>query len=267
MTRGTLAGRIVLGLSVAPFMRAQAPAFEVTSVRPLNAGERVSTIVSCSPSGRFVSGGPLRQILFWAYNIKPFQLVGDPDWDPKMMVDNKGLYGIEAKASGPVTEDVCKLMVQALLAERFKMVAHREQMETSVFALMVGKNGLKTQKASESDTASGINVIINGNPLGVAVGASKDGRPRGWSMEFLADFLGIAQLGRPIVDRTGLEGLYKINLNFSISYPANPNYEPPPGAGPDIRTALQEQMGLRLESTKAPIEMVVIDHIEKPDAN
>jgi uncharacterized protein (TIGR03435 family) len=56
-------------------------------------------------------------------------------------------------------------------------------------------------------------------------------------------------------------------LNFSISYPTIPNFEPPPGAGPDIRTALEEQMGLRLESTKAPIEMLIIDHIEKPDAN
>jgi uncharacterized protein (TIGR03435 family) len=266
MIRATLAGWIVAGFGIAPAIQAQAPVFEVTSVRPRSPGDHFNDF-GCSPSGRFVSGGPLREVLLWAYTIKPYQLVGLPDWDPRIMYDEKGLYAIEAKASSPVTEDVCKLMVQMLLADRYKMVTHREQRETAVFALMAGKNGLKAEKASASGTTPGIHVIINGNPLGVAAGASKDDRPRGWSMEFLADFLGIAQLGRPVVDRTGVEGLYKINLNFSVSYPANPNYEPPPGAGPDIRTALQEQMGLRLESTKAPIEMVVIDHIEKPDAN
>jgi uncharacterized protein (TIGR03435 family) len=85
-------------------------------------------------------------------------------------------------------------------------------------------------------------------------------------MNDLADFLAGA-VDRPVLERTGLEGLYRVTLNFSQSPRGALDSEPPPGAGPDIRTALEEQMGLRLESTKASIEMVIIDHIEKPSAN
>jgi uncharacterized protein (TIGR03435 family) len=70
-----------------------------------------------------------------------------------------------------------------------------------------------------------------------------------------------------VVNRTNLDGLYRISLNFSVVFPQQPDFVPPQGSGPDIKTALEEQMGLTLESTKAPIEMLVIDHMEKPDAN
>jgi uncharacterized protein (TIGR03435 family) len=183
------------------------------------------------------------------------------------MYDNTGLYAIEAKAAAPVTEEVCKLMVRRLLADRFKMVTHRESREIAVYALVVAKKGLKTHRAPDDDIIPGIRFTVNGNPLGVAVGATKNDRPPGWSMDRLVDMLAMAQLGRPLVDRTGLEGLYKIDLNFSTSFPQQPGYVPPPGTGPDIKTALEEQMGLTLEPAKAPIEMLIIDHMEKPDAN
>jgi uncharacterized protein (TIGR03435 family) len=243
------------------------PAFEVASVKPRKNGDGFNAF-GCSPNGRFVSGGPLREVLLWAFAIKPYQLVGLPDWDPRMMRDTTGLYAIEGRASGPVTEDVCMFMVQSLLRDRFKMAVHHESREMPVYALVVGKKGLKTRKASDSDTTPGINVKVMGNPLGVPAGTPKDYKPpTGWSMANLADFLGIAQLGRPVIDRTGLEGLYRISLDFSISFPQQPDFVPPQGFGPDIKTALEEQMGLTLESAKAPIEMLIIDHIEKPDAN
>jgi uncharacterized protein (TIGR03435 family) len=86
-------------------------------------------------------------------------------------------------------------------------------------------------------------------------------------MANLADFLAIAQLGRPVLDRTGLEGVYRISFDFSFSFPGNPQYVPPPEAGPDVFTALQTQLGLRLEPTKASVEIVVIDHLQKPQPN
>lgn len=240
-----------------------APAFEVTSVRPRGAADHGPAVSSCS-NGRFVSLGPLRGLLLWAYNLKPYQLVGVPDWDPTVMYDNTGLYAIEAKAAGPVTEDVCKLMAQTLMKDRFKMVAHRESREMPVYALVVAKKGPKLKLASEEDS-TGNRIVMNGRPMGTPAGTPKDFKAPGWSMENLVDFLRIA-VDRPVVNRTGLDGLYRINLNFSISNP-NPNYEPPPDAGPDAKTALEEQMGLTLESAKAPVETLIIDRLEKPDAN
>jgi uncharacterized protein (TIGR03435 family) len=246
------------------FAQAQsAPAFDVASVRPRTAADHGPAMSSCS-NGHFVSLGPIRALLLWAYDLKPYQLVGVPDWDPTVMYDNSGLYAIDAKAAGSVSEAECKLMAQSLMGERFKMVAHKEQREMPVHALVVAKKGLRAKLASDSDS-TGNKIVVNGRPMGAAPGAPADFKPPGWSMERLADFLAIAD-PRPTIDRTGLDGLYRINLDFSISN-LNPNYEPPPGAGPDVKTALEEQMGLTLESTKAPVQMLIIDHMEKPDAN
>ena len=185
-----------------------------------------------------------------------------------MISGPQGLYYIEAKAPAPITEDVCKLMVQALLADRFKMAVHKEAREMPVYALVVGKNGLKTQKASESESVSGVSFVTNGKPLGVARGASKSQQqgPAGWTMDFLVDML-TAPAGRPVFNKTGLEGIYRINLSFSTSNATSADFQPPPETGPDIRTALEEQMGLKLEPMRAPVEVVVIDHFEKPSAN
>ncbi len=178
------------------------------------------------------------------------------------MARRRELYRIDAVASHPVTDAECKVMVQQLLKDRYKMIAHRELRETPVYALVVAKNGPKMAKA---DGNSGVRVLINGKPLGIPAGTPKDlEAPSGWSMDRLAVLLRNG-VDRPVFDRTGLEGLYKINLSFSRqgANPANL----PPEAGPEVMTALPEQLGLRLESVRAPIEMVVIDHIEKPDAN
>ena len=92
------------------------------------------------------------------------------------------------------------------------MIAHREPRETPVYALVVAKNGPKMAKADENP---GVRVVVNGNPLGIAAGTPKNFKgPSGWSMDRLADFLPIG-VDRPVINRTGLEGLYKINLSFS----------------------------------------------------
>ncbi len=240
-----------------------APAFEVTSVKPYQSGQIPSLELTCA-KGRFVArGSRLGPTLWWAYDIKPNQVVGSPDWVESAY--SKSFYDIEAKTSGPVTEAQCKLMVQSLLADRFKLVTHRELREVSVYALVVAKNGPKMRKVTEDDTSPGINVKVDGRPMGVPRGGAT--RPPGWSMDYLADFLAIAQLGRPIVNRTGLEGAYKISLDFSTSFPRQPDYIPPFDAGPDIRDALREQLGLRLDNAKALVPQLFIDHIEKPDAN
>ena len=235
--------------------RGQTPAFDVTSVRPRTNAEHGPMIYNCTPGGRFTNAGPMRQVILWAYGIKPYQLVGMPEWDPVVMYDNSGLYTIDARAAGPVTEEVCKLMVQKLLAERFKLATHWEARETPVYELVVAKDGPKLRKPGDPGV-KGNHILIAGKAMVIAPEAP------GWSMQRLADFVSQADRGRPVLDKTGLEGLYWIDLDFT---PDGMN-DPPPGAGPELPAAIQ-QMGLRLNPAKAPVRMLIIDHMEMPDAN
>jgi uncharacterized protein (TIGR03435 family) len=241
-------------LPLAAVLCAQAPEFDVASVRPRGPEDRGPAMAACAPSGRFLSQGPIKELLLWAYKIKPFQLIGVPSWDPTVMYDNSGLYQIEARAAGPVSEDVCRLMALRLMADRFKMATHREPRQTAAWALTIARDGPK-MRPSDNDGLSN-KVVLNGRPMGTLPGA----KTPGWSMETLADFLRLA-LPEPVVDRTGLEGEYRINLDFSTAP------DPAPDAAPDIRSALRQQLGLQLDAVKVPIDYIVIDHIEKPDPN
>src|ERR1700680_1841296 len=114
------------GLVMAAFVRSQdLPRFEVTSVKPIRLdSRRCGSEFSCAEAGRFVSRGRgLRPSLLWAYSLQYYQLAGLPQW-----IDSAdAVFDIEAKADGPVTQEQCKLMLQSLLADRFKLVGHRER--------------------------------------------------------------------------------------------------------------------------------------------
>jgi uncharacterized protein (TIGR03435 family) len=144
-------------------------------------------------------------------------------------------------------------MVQSLLADRFKMVARLAPREMNVYALTVTKKGSKMrQVAPDSNDFA----IVNG---GLTFRPNPSGPKAGLSMAAFATFLGgVPLVGRPVVDRTGLTGVYAFELNFSVSEGDD---------RPEISTALQEQLGLKLEPIKAPIEVLVVDHIERPKAN
>ncbi len=142
-------------------------------------------------------------------------------------------------------------MVQTLFEERFKLVLSREVQQAAAYDLVVGKNGPKMHEVnSDSEKADG--AIINGFPFG---GPGS----KGVAMSQLADFLYRTPfIGRPVIDKTGLKGIYEFKLDFSRA----------PGDGaPDVFTALQEQLGLKLESTKAQIEKLVVRRIERPSEN
>jgi len=235
---------------------AQAPAFEVTSVKfnKLPPRER-HTESGCSPAGRFVSLGlNLRSTFFWAFNMRPFQVTGLPSW-----IDAPGaVFDIEAKAAGPVDESQCRLMVQTLLADRFKLTVHRLTRELPAYALVVVKNGPKMRQVNPDDKPKpGGGVRMMGNPV-----QGPPGREplKGWSMQQLADVLtGQPALdGRAVLDRTALDGIYEIDLNYAFR---------PGFPGPDLFDAVQEQLGLKLESVKASFETLVVDRLEKPDAH
>jgi uncharacterized protein (TIGR03435 family) len=167
--------------------------------------------------------------------------VGGPGWFDTEPFD------ISAKADGPASNDELRRMVQTLLAERFQLKFHRETKEQPVYALVVGKGGPKLQAAKSEGRGVGIGVRgrLNGN---------------GADMKTLASVLA-DRLSRSVVDRTGLKGFYDFLLTWT------PDEVQADDPGPSLSTAIQEQLGLKLESTKAPVEMIVIDHAEKPSNN
>jgi uncharacterized protein (TIGR03435 family) len=246
----------------------EAPKFDVTSVKPNRLAPRQTRPeFECSPNGRFVSFGQgLRRALLWAYDIQAYQFAGLPDW-----VDSADArFDIEAKTEKSVSQDQCRLMVQALLADRFKLSVHREAKALPVYVLVVAKNGPKFKKATPNGPDA--KITVNGSPVrvGIAPGTPSDQIkeiPKGWSMQQLAGFLSTPMFvgGRPIFERTGLEGLYEFNLDFSFSAPGAPPSDAP--VAPDVFAALQDQLGLKLEDRKEDVQMLVIDHLERPDAN
>jgi uncharacterized protein (TIGR03435 family) len=233
-------------------MRAQSASFDTISVKPGNSSSRGG--VTWSPGGRFsATDATLQQLLRFAYDLPEFQISGGPNWM------DSAKFTIEATAPGTlqVTYDragqsVIALMVQSLLANRFKLAAHRVVRPGSIYELVVNKDGPKLKDAPN-------------NPAGQVRIAPGQLTGTGAPMFLLVGQL-VRQLGRPVVDKTGLTGRY----DFEVSW--TPDFDSPAGAppvnsdAPSIFTALQ-QLGLKLQSTKGPVEILVIDHVEMPDSN
>jgi uncharacterized protein (TIGR03435 family) len=181
--------------------------------------------------------------LGYAYHLKDLQIFGAPAWLDAF----DSAYDMEGKPAGPVTDEQCRLMVQSLFADRFKLAAHLEMKESSVYLLTIGKNGVKLREGGGVKFGGSTEVDASG----------KLAYAEGWTMTQLASRL-VDFTGRPVVDRTGLAGKYGITLDFSRADGDD---------RPSIFTAVQEQLGLKLEAAKAPVEMLIIDHIEKPGGN
>jgi uncharacterized protein (TIGR03435 family) len=229
---------------------AQTPAFEVASVKQNRSGE-LSISIRQRPGGGFIAhNAPLRMLLTHAYNIKPHQLSGLPAWTSDARFD------IEAKADGASPAQV-RQMLQTLLAERFRLAAHRETREQPIYTLVVAKGGPRLRESKAETTQ------MDGKGPG-QIAAEKV------PMAMLARSLQNI-LERSVVDETGLTGEYDFELNWLPDRLAEPRPgdEPRPAdiSGPSIFTALQEQLGLRLQAAKGPVEIVVVDRVERLTEN
>src|SRR5208337_1943145 len=286
-----VAGPVVFGLLNIPQGRAQSPqktgapspSFDVASIKPNRSGE-LNISFGFQP-GRFIANGTtVKQLIALAYNVRDLQVSGGPSW-----IDSER-YNIEAKEPDSVAEELPKLppaqrgeqlrlMVQSLLADRFKLKLSRETKELPVYALVVAKNGPKLQEAKPGDTYPNGIKGPDGRPAGGA-GMMRMGpgqlTGQGLPMASLAHLLS-EQLGRTILDQTELKGKYDFTLQWTPDQslagmpmgpeggkPGTDNAPPPESSGPSIFTAIQEQLGLKLESTKGPVEIIVIDHVEHP---
>ena len=256
--------------------------FEVASIKPDKSGTNMVRMMF-RPDGLDATNVTLEMLIRLAYGIEEHQISGGPNW---LKSDH---YDIDAKMDSPTADAVHKLnedqrrratehMLQVLLADRFKLAVHHDSKELSIYALVVAKNGPKLKEAKPGDTYP--NGIKGPDGIGRA-GLMRMGRGQltgqALPLSALARLL-TDQLGRTVVDKTGLSGNYDYTLQWtpdesqggSLRGPdTGPQGSAPSSdlSGPSLFTALQEQLGLKLESQKGPVEIYVIDHAEKPSEN
>jgi len=224
--------RAILGLTV---LFAQTPRFEVASIRPGSPGRGTGGGLVTGNGKLLVDNETLKRCIMGAFSVGPNQIVGGPQW-----LDSDTFH-IAAKAEEPVGDAVIMQMLQELLKDRFKLETHRESRAIQAYVLGVTKNGPKLEKS-----AGGGSVTQNGRGLITA---------KVTTMDHFAQVLS-RQMDFPVVNQTGIEGVFDLKLEWTNA-----------DTGPSIFTAIQEQLGLRLTSRKTPVDVLVIDHVEKPTEN
>jgi uncharacterized protein (TIGR03435 family) len=214
-------------------------AFEVASIKPSASRDGRSNDV-VNDAGIVLTNVTLRQCIEAAYGIQDPGLVG-PDWLETARFD------IQAKPPAFHPKEYLQPMLKALLEDRFKLVAHREMRMIPGYALVIAKDGLKIQ---EVEPGEGKTNTSASRFMGTKV-----------TMNRLSQFLS-RLLDRPVVDQTGTPGVFDIDLHYAWEE-LTATAPKRPSEGPSIFTALQEQLGLKLQPEKLPVEVVVIDHIER----
>jgi uncharacterized protein (TIGR03435 family) len=239
--------RILIGVLLVSAAVGQ-PVFEVASVRASAGGKGEGSrreSIQTSPGSLTMRNVTLKSAIGWAYHVMTYQVTG-PDWL------NFDRYDIAAKASEGAPDKQLELMLQALLAERFKLTLHRETKELPCFVMVAAKGGLKFH---ESEITDGEPVI---NPNKTSMSVEVKGVPATQFVEMLSTIL-----HAPVINNTGLSGRYDATVNFGKYLPDGSGKE---GAFDPISTillGLQEELGLKLESKKMPLDLLIVDHAEK----
>jgi uncharacterized protein (TIGR03435 family) len=222
--------------------------FEVASVKVSNVDPNSSSGIGTGRGRLNANNVTLKRCIMGAYGVGPLQISGGPDW-----IDSDR-FEISAKADQPIDDDaVLMVMLQGLLAERFKLVVHHETRTVSALVLKVAKNGPKLEKAGPGESVNNTSTSNTGVVIDV----------RNTDMDQFAKILS-RKMDLPVVNDTALKGIFNFTLRWT------PESRPVNGGvvdGPSVFTAIQEQLGLRLRSQKRPVEILVIDHAEKPSEN
>ena len=249
-----------LAIAASPALHAQtgtstapAPAFDVAAIRQTLTVRGRPRIISSPFDGNFsATNATLKLLVEYAYGLPQTQVIGGPDW----LSSNR--FDIQAKTSASVSDrlhtlpyDKGKLqkqqMLRTLLADRFKLEAHQETRELNVFALVVENNGPKLDKSEEGAPIVrgwGGHLTVEGGDNTVATFAAELSK----------------RVGRIVLDKTGIKGRYSIDLDWSEDNDIEDD-------APSLVTAIREQLGLRLQSQKSPVQVLIIDHVEMPSAN
>jgi uncharacterized protein (TIGR03435 family) len=284
-----VAGPLMFGLMQEPPRQAaspvagaasKVPVFEVASIKPNKSGTGM-TMLHTTPVGFSASNISLKAVIQYAYGVEENQILGAPGWLGSERFD------IEAKVSSSDTDalhnlnpDQRRLMLQPLLADRFQLKVHTEARDLPVLVLVVAKGGPKLHEAKPGDTyPNGLKGFDGGGGPGMMLMRPGQLTAQGVDLAFVAKQFS-QQLGRTVQDKTGLTGKYDFTLQWKPDRDPSP-MPGEPGAGQQgpaatlstdsseasIFTAVQEQLGLKLESRKAPVEVLVIDHVEAPSGN
>lgn len=291
--------KMFLGSTLIPFLSAHLliaqttggnkPAFEVATIKR-NTAVQGGSRQGDQPGGRFsATRVTLRTLMGFAKYPGGGSILGGPNWM------DSDLWDVEAKAAEGSVQPrprildlnapagTIQLMVQSLLEERFQLKVHIETREQPVYELTIAKSGAKAKLAEDQSPPVMPEPGSPPFPAGaIPRGAMRMGRgdfaDSAISMDVLASALAALYVGRPVINRTGLKGFYDIHLQWvpDPATNAGPFQPGAPTAGPDpavessglsIFTAIQEQLGLKLESAKGPVDVLIIDHVERPSEN
>lgn len=255
------------------------PSFEVASIKP-NRSVGVTFMPPIETDDYFAwTGCTLKSLIRYAYRVRDWQIEGEPGWvnsqrwDVEAKAEEKGVSAA-SKPRDPNARDAIKIMLQSLLEDRFKLRFQRQTKQSSVYNLVLAKGGAKiTLDDDQSPPARpewGTSLVQRG-----AVRATPDSiEGRAVPIAALVSIL-LSSSDRPVIDCTNLKGLYNFRMKWSLedsgpagsTGPSSPIADVNTNFGPALFTAIQEQLGLRLESAKAPVEFIVISSVQKPSAN
>jgi uncharacterized protein (TIGR03435 family) len=247
--------RLLVAAAVAMLCQAQPPAFEAASVKLNRSGG--GELWHREPGRLALANMTLRDLVLYAYDVHNYQISGGPVWF------DSDRWDIAATAGREISEDERRRMLQTLLKDRFQMTIRHETKELPVYALVVGKSGSKL-KANTDGVPEGIEMDVNEKGFSQLIGQNVP-------MSTIVKIL-FGPTGRIVIDRTGIGGSFDFKLEWmpdSSHMPLINGAKPPEGSaeGASIFTAVQEQLGLKLESTKGPVEILVIDRAEKVTEN
>ena len=227
------------------------PDWEVATVKPSDPNEPRGQHIDLRGRNVLLLDTTLDQFLLLGFGVQSSQLAGEPDWAKTQRWNVDGLPDAEGTPSMAQIQG----LIRKILAERFGLVFHHEPREMPVFALTVAKSGPKM--IADTSDPNGLLHQQNGNSNGRHVEDLKNAS--------MADIVQILQfhVDRPVVDQTGLKGRYDLKLQWTLDETQTPAPDAPPG----LFTAIQDQVGLKLERLKAPVDTLVIDRVERPGAN
>ncbi len=254
------------------------PEFDVVSVKQDKSGTGV-TRLTATLDGYSATNVSAKLLIQVAYGIRQDLISGVPGWADTARFD------FDAKVAGADVDNLKKLspaqrgsMLQPALADRFKLKVHNETKQLPVFELVLAKGGSKLKEATPGDTyASGIKGTDGKGHAGTMRMGPGEVTGQGVPIAILVNLLA-TQLHQTVIDKTGLSGTYDLDLTWAPDPGSGPVFKgsdgapqradpPPDSTGPSIFTAIQEQLGLKLQSTKGPVETIVVDHIEMPSEN
>jgi uncharacterized protein (TIGR03435 family) len=238
------------------------PSFDVATIKPNNSGATSMQGLTISGRNFATRASSLQDLIGFAYEVQAKQITGGPDWMDK---DRYDIAAVPDKEGAPNPQQV-RSMIRKLLADRFKLTFHKETRELSAFVLTVEKDGPKLTPTQ-----------LNGPLPGLGLAPGKGGVNLRVMNGRMVDFTGFLQqlvLDRPVVDQTGLAAKFDFTVTFSPD-DSQFNGHPPPFAktaegvepAPSLFEALHEQLGLKLEAKKTQVDVIAIDHVEKPSAN